>query len=555
MIGGSYGGQIQYAVASRTRGSTRSIPIITWNDLSYSLAPNNTEPRPRRHLHDARASPRSEWIDLFFGVGIAAGAQGASVDPTRRPRRPARTSPTTPAPRPSGSTPPATPTRGTLALARHASVVDVPEEGSRPRRCWCRARRTPCSTSRRPSRPTGAAGAGHARPGWSGSRGATPAAPRPRASSTSTRLAARLLPRQPVPGLDEPLRQGQPPAPRSARSSPTSATGSPTTPGPGTPAPRHPHGVRRDLDVLRGPHRHALPLRQRRAHPGRLEGRHRLRDVRRRGAVGSSYSETSGLEGSTVNNPPSDAPGTFASFTSAPLTAPADLVGSSRLRLHLTAPLAAQTQAADAGGKLVLFAKLYDVAPDGTQTLQNRLISPVRVGDVTKPVDVTLPAWCSASRRATGSGSWWRRATWPTRGNHVPQPVTIMTSAARPRLAEAAADGPAHVLAVARRRDAQAGRRSRRRRCSRDPAGDLGGRRARREDLGHAHLLERGMSSSGMIPPPKTTMSAASRSASSSMSLWNSVMCAPDSTDSPTRSASSWIAVSTICSGVWCRPV
>ena len=63
------------------------------------------------------------------------------------------------------------------------------------------------------------------------------------------------------------------------------------------------------------------------------------------------------------------------------------------------------------------------------------------------------------------------------------------------------------------------------------------------------------MSASGMIPPPKTTMSAASRSFSSSITLANSVMCAPDSTERPTASASSWMAVSTICSGVWCRPV
>ena len=33
------------------------------------------------------------------------------------------------------------------------------------------------------------------------------------------------------------------------------------------------------------------------------------------------------------------------------------------------------------------------------------------------------------------------------------------------------------------------------------------------------------------------------------MTRRNSVMCAPDSTDSPTASASSWMAVSTICSG------
>ena len=59
------------------------------------------------------------------------------------------------------------------------------------------------------------------------------------------------------------------------------------------------------------------------------------------------------------------------------------------------------------------------------------------------------------------------------------------------------------------------------------------------------------MSSSGTMPPPNTPMSEASRSASSSTSFLNRVMCARDSTERPTRSASSWIAVSTICSGVW----
>ena len=63
------------------------------------------------------------------------------------------------------------------------------------------------------------------------------------------------------------------------------------------------------------------------------------------------------------------------------------------------------------------------------------------------------------------------------------------------------------------------------------------------------------MSASGMIPPPNTTMSPASWSRSSSMTLGNSVMCAPESTESPTASTSSWIAAATICSGVWCRPV
>ena len=58
-----------------------------------------------------------------------------------------------------------------------------------------------------------------------------------------------------------------------------------------------------------------------------------------------------------------------------------------------------------------------------------------------------------------------------------------------------------------------------------------------------------------MMPPPKTLMSSEPRSRSSSITFANNVMCAPDRTDSPTASASSWIAVSTICSGVWCSPV
>ena len=43
-------------------------------------------------------------------------------------------------------------------------------------------------------------------------------------------------------------------------------------------------------------------------------------------------------------------------------------------------------------------------------------------------------------------------------------------------------------------------------------------------------------SSSGMMPPPNTTMSVASCSLSSSMTRANSVICAPERTDSPIAS-------------------
>ena len=78
------------------------------------------------------------------------------------------------------------------------------------------------------------------------------------------------------------------------------------------------------------------------------------------------------------------------------------------LTVQLSAPAAAITQASGPAGQLVLFAKLYDVGPDGTQQLINGLVAPARIADVTRPVHITLPASRTGSRPATGS-----RSTWP----------------------------------------------------------------------------------------------------------------------------------------------
>ena len=68
--------------------------------------------------------------------------------------------------------------------------------------------------------------------------------------------------------------------------------------------------------------------------------------------------------------------------------------------------------------------------------------------------------------------------------------------------------------------------------------------------------LSSGMSSEGIVPPTVTThvvdalllRAARPRAARGSCGR-------PERIDSPTASASSWITVSTICSGVCCRPV
>src|SRR6185437_4743489 len=62
-------------------------------------------------------------------------------------------------------------------------------------------------------------------------------------------------------------------------------------------------------------------------------------------------------------------------------------------------------------------------------------------------------------------------------------------------------------------------------------------------------------SSPGMVPPTTTTTSPAPCSFSRSRMRGTSVMWAPDRIEIPTASASSWVTVATICSGVWWRPV
>ncbi len=66
--------------------------------------------------------------------------------------------------------------------------------------------------------------------------------------------------------------------------------------------------------------------------------------------------------------PPLDAPGTFARWTGAPATAPLDVAGIPELTVRLDAPQSSAAQDASPLGKLMLFAKLYDVAPDGSRT-------------------------------------------------------------------------------------------------------------------------------------------------------------------------------------------
>ncbi|MEU0702952.1 CocE/NonD family hydrolase [Streptomyces bacillaris] len=109
--------------------------------------------------------------------------------------------------------------------------------------------------------------------------------------------------------------------------------------------------------------------------------------------VPTSHSESSIAPLIGLPDPkPYDTKGTYLGWRSAPLTAPLDVVGAPKATLKVVSPKAERVQnSGDASDKLVLFAKVYDVAPDGTRTLVNRLVSPVRVPDVTRTITVELP--------------------------------------------------------------------------------------------------------------------------------------------------------------------
>ncbi|MFA3835830.1 CocE/NonD family hydrolase [Streptomyces aureus] len=109
--------------------------------------------------------------------------------------------------------------------------------------------------------------------------------------------------------------------------------------------------------------------------------------------IPTSHSESSlaGLIG-LPDPAPRDTAGTYLGWTSEPLTRTTDVVGSPKATLKVVSPRTERVQNSDdAADKLVLFAKLYDIAPDGSKTLVHRLVAPVRVPDVTRSFTVSLP--------------------------------------------------------------------------------------------------------------------------------------------------------------------
>ncbi len=427
MIGGSYGGQIQFAIASQDKRLDALVPIITWNDLAYSLAPNNTS-LAHGVSYTTPGVAKKQWIDLFFGAGIADGVDDAQVDPARNAGCPNFADEVCAAAAQLNSA--GYPDDATLALARHASVASYMSKIHAPTllvqgeadtlfnlqeaAATFRALRSQGTPTRMVWQS------------WGHSQG-TPAPGELDFSGDS--LKDSYLGRRFLSWMNHYVR-GQRKAPVGPRfayfrdwvdydTSPANA---------GT-AIRKAYVERRRFSQKPTASLFASGSDLVTTATGVADTSASYANPP---GGPTSYSETSGVEGGQVNNEPSDAEGTFARFTSPALTEPTALVGSPRLTLHLSAPAAEGTQAGGPGGQLILFAKVYDVAPDGSRTLSERLISPVRVTDVTKPFHVTLPGVVHRFAKGHHIELVIAASDFAYANNAATQPVTVTSTADAP---------------------------------------------------------------------------------------------------------------------------
>jgi ABC-2 type transport system ATP-binding protein len=414
MIGGSYGGQIQFAIAGVDKRMDAIVPQITWNDLSYSLTPNNTD--ISGVTYSTPGVVKLDWPVLFFGLGVGQGFQHAiqDGDPSHIGSCPNFDDRVCPGLVQSAA-------RGyqddaTLALLRHASVssymsrIRIPtflaqgqsdtlfdqQEAVATYRAL-RAQHTPVKMLWR--------SAGHS----GGDLGDQ------ESSDANPEIAYES--RMELEWFDWYLK----------------GVGDPPT---------------LDFTFVRD---WALPktgdaaaaVGQTRSYPGGadrtlyLSGSDALTGSRAGVTAGTASMAAvpgapTGTGGGFVDTGGNDAQGTSVAFATAPLGDDTDVVGIPRLTAKVDAPTFAASQSADPLSKLVLFAKLYDLAPDGSRTLPRNLLSAVRVGDVTKPVTIELPGISYRFAKGHRLQLVLSTSDLQYRGNSLAGPVSIVADPAAP---------------------------------------------------------------------------------------------------------------------------
>jgi ABC-2 type transport system ATP-binding protein len=413
MVGGSYGGQIQFAAAAVDPRIDTIVPLITWNDLAYSLAPNNATLPANSVSYRVPGTEKIDWTTAFFALGIADGVQGAAMaqDPTRLG----------PCPNFLDDACKIKVTMDTLgyaddsaiAFARSASVGSYLSQIRIPTLLG-QGQADTLFTLREAAATYAALKARHVpvKMMWQswGHSGGQVAGEFDLANPMAT-YQGRIV----IQWMDYWLKGvGAKPALDFSyyrdwvKGSVAQRYGT---------APSYPIAGTTTLNAS------GTSLVTRRT--GLATGSTTI------GAPGQaplSYSETSVFQ-EQLGFPVEDAPGATAVLSTGPLLRDVDVVGAPTARLQLSSPTA---NGASPSTMLVAFVKLYDVAPDGTVDLAHRLIAPIRVADLDKPVDVALPGIVHRFPKGHRMQLVVSLTDWAYKGNTVAQVVTLGTSQTSP---------------------------------------------------------------------------------------------------------------------------
>lgn len=384
MIGGSYGGEVQFAAAAVDPRLDTIVPMITWNNLNYSLAPNNAGLTPGSGVSNpVPGVAKSTWAALFSAEGIGDGVTGAPSAPARDVGCPNFATWVCPGLAFAASAGyPAPTTRADLlhaSVAAYMNRIRIPTlliQGENDTLFnlneavanydSLRARHVPVDMIWQ---------------SW-GHSNSTPAPgelnlnnPNPATQYEAARIFA---------WFDHYLKGDRVPT------------------GPG-------FAYFRDWISYKGiatpAYANAASYPVGRVTPFYLSGGSSLVQAGQ-AITRSQYSFVTpgaGLPSGTASPdavggavpqarvPDTNAPGTYVSWSSPPLAAPLDVAGMPVLHVRLSVPTAAVTGRAGPAGDLVVFAKLYDVGPNGSMTLIHGLVAPARVADPARPVTITLP--------------------------------------------------------------------------------------------------------------------------------------------------------------------
>jgi hypothetical protein len=375
--GGSYGGGFQFALAAVDPRLDAMIPQITWNDLNYSLGPNN-DAASRIYSSSPPGAPKFEWTNLFFALGAAQPAlnNGTSgVPPTGCPGFDAFVCVANTETTAAGYA-----TADVVAFLRHASaeyeLFENPATHVPPMLLMQGQNDTLFNFNDAVANFNGAVHRGAPvklvfKEG--GHSGADAPGEYNDADPTKGYLDQmflnwydKYLKKLPVDtGPQVEYFRDWVSYDHNGSAQPAYAS-----------SPSYPVGTQETLYLSGGGINTGGDLV---SNPAQIaSGAQSF--VNPTNGLPASYSETSEVGQAQA---PSDPTGEFASFTTPALTQNTDVVGIPEATFTVSDPTASSV---DPASELVLFGKLYDVDPGGTITLVHGIVSPLRVADLSKPV-------------------------------------------------------------------------------------------------------------------------------------------------------------------------